>query len=128
MAASTFDPGQIADRVSRALAAAGTGFDHQVVSALPSTELFVALDGRLIRCGKQPGFDPGHWSMRCAATTAMPSAPPCASSSAKRDQRCYHGGHERGSAVAGSFSLREPLFQSMECRQRRCGTSPYEET
>jgi hypothetical protein len=34
-------------------------FDRQVLSALPSTELFVALDGRLIRHGKQPGFDPG---------------------------------------------------------------------
>jgi hypothetical protein len=34
-------------------------FDRHVRSALPSTELFVAIDGRLIRRGKQPGFDPG---------------------------------------------------------------------
>jgi hypothetical protein len=34
-------------------------FDRQVLSALPSTELFAAIDGRLIRRGKQPGFEPG---------------------------------------------------------------------
>lgn len=34
-------------------------YDRQVLSALPSTELFAAIDGRLIRRGKQPGFDPG---------------------------------------------------------------------
>jgi hypothetical protein len=34
-------------------------FDRQVLSALPSTELFAAIGGRLIRRGKRPGFDPG---------------------------------------------------------------------
>jgi hypothetical protein len=34
-------------------------FDRLVVDATPSTELFAAVGGRLIRHGRRPGFDPG---------------------------------------------------------------------
>lgn len=34
-------------------------FDRLVIEALPATELFAAVSGRLIRHAKQPGFDPG---------------------------------------------------------------------
>ena len=34
-------------------------FDREVIAATSSTELFAAVDGRLIRHPRRPGFDPG---------------------------------------------------------------------